>query len=165
MVFGFAKWIKSLVLTLRPYVGTLRSADYNVPLIRLLRSHLPNGTSHSQSHLRTSQNHQSNPPLRRTLQRPQRGFDTSAGAFVLSIIISTLERLNYSVHILSSLTESHRPTSLLLTILYIFSLALYRQENHSFPYSPDILLLLKDSYRPLSASLTLFGIVESAIHH
>ena len=41
MVFGFAKWIKSLVLTLRPYVGTLRSADGNVALIRLLRSHLP----------------------------------------------------------------------------------------------------------------------------
>ena len=41
MVFGFAKWIKSLVLTLRPYVGTLRSADCNVALIRLLRSHLP----------------------------------------------------------------------------------------------------------------------------
>ena len=33
MVFGFAKWIKSLVLTLRLYVGTLRSADGNVALI------------------------------------------------------------------------------------------------------------------------------------
>ena len=41
MVFGFAKWIKSLVLTLRLYVGTLRGADCNVALIRLLRSHLP----------------------------------------------------------------------------------------------------------------------------
>ena len=41
MVFGFAKWIKSLVLTLRLYVGTLRGADCNVALIRLLRCHLP----------------------------------------------------------------------------------------------------------------------------